>query len=111
MSRRTGNGPTPVRPAPAQRPPTTPVPAAPPLHVLVAEDNEFSARLMEQLLARRGHRVRLATSGPEALALAEGAPSTCCSWTSTCRGWTASASSGRSGSENGPREGTCLSSP
>jgi CheY-like chemotaxis protein len=37
----------------------------------VAEDNEFSARLMEQLLARRGHRVRLATNGPEALALAE----------------------------------------
>jgi CheY-like chemotaxis protein len=41
------------------------------LSILVAEDNEFSARLMEQLLARSGHRVRLATNGPEALALAE----------------------------------------
>src|SRR5205807_2108560 len=39
------------------------------LRVLVAEDNEFSARLMERLLTRGGHRVRLATNGPEALAL------------------------------------------
>jgi CheY-like chemotaxis protein len=41
-----------------------------PLNILVAEDNEFSAQLMQQLLGRRGHRVRLATNGPEALALA-----------------------------------------
>ena len=47
-----------------------PVPAAAPLHILVAEDNEFNAQLLEQLLARRGHRVRLATNGREALALA-----------------------------------------
>jgi PAS domain S-box-containing protein len=71
MSRPAGNGPTTARPAPAQDPAKARVPAAPPLHVLVAEDNEFSARLMEQLLARRGHRVRLATDGREALALAE----------------------------------------
>jgi PAS domain S-box-containing protein len=71
MSRPAGNGPTTVRPAPAQEPTTAPAPAAPPLHILVAEDNEFSARLMDQLLARRGHRVRLATDGREALALAE----------------------------------------
>jgi CheY-like chemotaxis protein len=38
----------------------------------VAEDNEFNAQLLEQLLARRGHRVRLAGNGREALALAEG---------------------------------------
>jgi PAS domain S-box-containing protein len=41
------------------------------LRVLVAEDNEFSAQLMEQLLTRYGHQVRLAANGPEALALAE----------------------------------------
>ena len=36
----------------------------------MAEDNEFNAQLLEQLLTRRGHRVRLATNGREALALA-----------------------------------------
>ena len=71
MSRPTGNGSTAVQPAPAQESAAAPVPAAPPLHILVAEDDEFSARLMEQLLARRGHRVRLANNGREALALAE----------------------------------------
>jgi CheY-like chemotaxis protein len=48
-----------------------PVPiSSEPLRVLVAEDNEFNAQLLEQLLARRGHRVRLAGNGREALALA-----------------------------------------
>jgi CheY-like chemotaxis protein len=42
-----------------------------PLRILVAEDNEFNAQLLEQLLARRGHRVRLANNGREALSLAE----------------------------------------
>jgi CheY-like chemotaxis protein len=37
----------------------------------VAEDNEFNAQLLEQLLARRGHGVRLARNGREALALAQ----------------------------------------
>ena len=36
----------------------------------MAEDDEFSARFMEQLLARRGHRVRMAKDGREALGLA-----------------------------------------
>ncbi|MGO8993458.1 MAG: response regulator [Polyangiaceae bacterium] len=40
-----------------------------PLRVLVAEDNEFNAQLMEQLLTRRGHLVRLTTTGQEALKL------------------------------------------
>jgi PAS domain S-box-containing protein len=44
--------------------------AAAPLRVLVAEDNEFNAQLLEQLLGRRGHRVRLAPDGREALRLA-----------------------------------------
>jgi PAS domain S-box-containing protein len=39
------------------------------LRILVAEDNEFNAQLLEQLLERRGHRVRLASNGREALAL------------------------------------------
>ena len=51
----------------------SPVPPAP-LHILVAEDNEFNSQLLEQLLGRRGHHVRLANNGREALALAgEGA--------------------------------------
>src|SRR5262249_32169647 len=41
------------------------------LHILLAEDDEFSGRFMEQLLARGGHRVRLTTNGREALSLAE----------------------------------------
>ena len=50
---------------------SAPAAAASPLHILVAEDNEFNAQLLEQLLVRRGHRVRLASNGREALALAE----------------------------------------
>src|SRR5262249_39119760 len=42
-----------------------------PLSILVAEDNEFNALLLEQLLRRRGHRVQLAINGREALAFAE----------------------------------------
>src|SRR5439155_9021444 len=45
--------------------------AATALHILVAEDNEFNAQLLEQLLVRRGHRVRLASDGRKALSLAE----------------------------------------
>src|SRR5260370_7109867 len=44
-------------------------PLSPALHILVAEDNEFNAQLLEQLLMRRGHRVRLANNGREALSL------------------------------------------
>jgi two-component system sensor histidine kinase/response regulator len=71
MSRPAGDGSTTVRPLQAVEPPTTPAPAAAPLHILIAEDNEFSARLMDQLLARRGHHMRLASNGREALDLAE----------------------------------------
>ena len=53
-----------------REPAAAPVPAATHLHILVAEDNEFNAQLLERLLARRGHRVRLANNGREALALA-----------------------------------------
>jgi PAS domain S-box-containing protein len=47
--------------APVLKPGTTP------RHILLAEDDEFSARYMERLLARRGHRVRIAKDGREAL--------------------------------------------
>ena len=40
------------------------------LHILVTEGNEFNADLLERLLGRRGHRVRLATNGRKALSLA-----------------------------------------
>jgi len=51
---------------------STPVPllAAIPLHILVAEDNELSAQVLEQLLVRQGHRVQVTNNGREALALA-----------------------------------------
>jgi PAS domain S-box-containing protein len=69
MSR--GNGDLPPAAGPAELEPTrAAVPAARPLRVLVAEDNEFNAQLLEQLLGRRGHRVRLANNGREALGLA-----------------------------------------
>jgi PAS domain S-box-containing protein len=45
-------------------------PASPPLRILVAEDNEFNAQLLEELLERRDHRVRVANNGREALRLA-----------------------------------------
>jgi CheY-like chemotaxis protein len=47
------------------------VPAAVPLRILVAEDNEFNAQHLERLLGMRGHHVQLANHGREALALAE----------------------------------------
>jgi CheY-like chemotaxis protein len=47
--------------------------AAAPLRVLVAEDNEFNADLVRELLTRRGHEVHVATRGDDALvALAQG---------------------------------------
>jgi PAS domain S-box-containing protein len=48
-----------------------PQPSSLPLRILVAEDNEFNSQLLEQLLVRRGHRVRVATDGREALARVE----------------------------------------
>jgi two-component system, sensor histidine kinase and response regulator len=47
------------------------VPISAQLNILVAEDNEFIAQLMERLVLGRGHRLRLVTNGREALALAE----------------------------------------
>ncbi|MES1178322.1 MAG: PAS domain-containing protein [Myxococcales bacterium] len=44
--------------------------ATTPLRVLVAEDNEFNAQLVRQLLRRRGHHVTVAANGVDALSLA-----------------------------------------
>ncbi len=41
------------------------------LSILVAEDNDWNAQLLEQLLVQRGHRVRLASDGRKALSLAQ----------------------------------------
>src|SRR5205823_1542831 len=71
MSRSPSNAPPLAWPTPRQQASTAPVPAAPPLHILVAEDNELSAQVLEQSLIRQGHRVRLASNGREVLALAE----------------------------------------
>lgn len=50
--------------------PEKPATAATRLSILAAEDNELNRLLLEQLLGRRGHRVRLAKDGREALAIA-----------------------------------------
>ncbi len=71
MSRANGDAPPAAGPARAPEPVRAPVPAATLLRILVAEDNEINAQLLERLLARRGHRVRLANNGRQALALAE----------------------------------------
>jgi two-component system, sensor histidine kinase and response regulator len=71
MSRADGDSP-PAMPARGREPAPAAAPAAAPLRILVAEDNEFNALLLEQLLGRRGHRVRVAKNGREALSAAEG---------------------------------------
>ena len=71
MSRSQGNAPPSAWPTDHQQASTAPVPAATPLHILVAEDNELSAQVLEQALVRQGHRVRLASNGREVLALVE----------------------------------------
>jgi signal transduction histidine kinase/CheY-like chemotaxis protein len=71
MSRATGDAPRASPPIPAQPGAPPPGSAVTPLHILVAEDNELSAQVLEQLLVRRGHTVRLTNNGREALALAQ----------------------------------------
>jgi len=77
MSRTNGNGPPDAAFARDRESDAAPTPAiaqvraTAPLRILVAEDNEFNANLLEQLLVRRGHHVRLARDGRAALALLE----------------------------------------
>src|SRR5206468_10024424 len=71
MTRSPGNAPPLAWPTPRHQASAAPVPTTKPLHVLVAEDNELSAQVLEQALVRQGHRVRLASNGREVLTLAE----------------------------------------
>jgi two-component system, sensor histidine kinase and response regulator len=71
MSGTNGNAPAAAMPAWRPEPVGSADSAATPLRILVAEDNEFNAELLEQLLARRGHRVRVANNGRVALLLSE----------------------------------------
>ena len=61
-----------ARPSDVPQGTAMPTPVAAPLRILVAEDSEFNSRHMERLLTRRGHAVRVATDGREALELAVG---------------------------------------
>ncbi|MDB5336868.1 MAG: hypothetical protein JWN70_2487 [Planctomycetaceae bacterium] len=71
MSRSQGNAAPQTRTRSRQVAGAAPVPAAAPLRILVAEDNELSAQVLEQSLIRQGHRVLLASNGREVLTLAE----------------------------------------
>ena len=71
MSRNNGDAPVATVTAPVQQPTHVLDQTAEPLRILVAEDNEFNAQLLEQLLLRRGHRVNVAINGRDALNLAE----------------------------------------
>src|ERR1700728_661966 len=51
-------------------PPNFPHPSGAPLSFLVAEDDEFSARLLERLLTSEGHSVPVAANGRQAFDLA-----------------------------------------
>lgn len=53
---------------------TVPRTAHPSLRVLVAEDNELNSHLLKEMLSRRGHVVRVAADGLEALRLIEEDP-------------------------------------
>jgi CheY-like chemotaxis protein len=55
----------------ALEPSSISTPTTAPLLILVVEDNEFNVQLLEQLLHLRGHHVRLAKNGREALAMTE----------------------------------------
>ena len=72
MSRAVGGLPPTTAPSPSTRPPEPASRSAHRLRILVAEDNEFNSRLIEELLARRGHHVQLAGDGSEALRLLDG---------------------------------------
>jgi CheY-like chemotaxis protein len=51
--------------------PATARPGEASLRILVAEDNELSAQVVQQLLQRQGHRVQLVDNGRDALAMAQ----------------------------------------
>ncbi len=98
MSRSHGNAPPLAQPTPTQQ---TPIGASPD-HAPAAHPRGrgygINAQVLEHALVRQGHRVRLASSGREALLSRNKGDLTCCFWTFTCRSWTASRSYRRCGS-------------
>jgi PAS domain S-box-containing protein len=68
--RQTGGSKEATHPAPPSAPTARPSDTKS-LRILVAEDNDFNAQLIEQLATRRGHQVTVAHDGREALALAK----------------------------------------
>jgi CheY-like chemotaxis protein len=68
---RTGTtGPTPRIPAEAEAAPVAPAASkAAGLRIVVIEDNEDAAETLVMWLEKQGHKVRLATTGPDGLAL------------------------------------------
>jgi PAS domain S-box-containing protein len=58
-----------ARPSDSTHEAATSAPAVAPLRILVAEDSEFNSRHIARLLGRRGHAVRVATDGRQALDL------------------------------------------
>jgi CheY-like chemotaxis protein len=71
MTRSQGNSAPLTMPTSRPQAGAVPVSITPPLYILVAEDNELSAQVLEQALVRQGHRIRLANNGREVLTLAE----------------------------------------
>jgi CheY-like chemotaxis protein len=74
MSRGIGVAPPAAGPAGGGEQTRVPAPTARPLSVLVADDNVDNAMVLELLLGRCGHRVRVAANGREALAALEEQP-------------------------------------
>ena len=89
--------------------------AAEPLLIVLAEDDDGHASLVERNLERAGlaNGLQRLKDGQEALDFVRGEgayagrntsqPPSCCSWTSRCRGSTASRCSARSRPTPGPR--------
>ena len=111
MSRASGDAPPAVAREPGRESAPAPVPAAAPLHILVAEDNEFNAQLWSSCSRGAATGCGWRPTAARRWPWRKREPSTCCCWTSTCRSWTASRSSRRFGSGSGPSGGICPSSP
>ena len=103
MSRATTEAPTAAREAASAL-------ATVPLHLLVAEDNEFNAELLEQLLVGAATACDWPTMVEKRSTSPKMWDSTYFCWTSTCRSWMASRSFRRFGSASGPPGAICRSS-
>ena len=96
MSRSQRNAPPLARPTPTQQTPS-PVPTTPPLHILVAEDNELRRKSWSSHSSGRDIASGWRATAARCLHWRNKGVLTCCSWTFTCRSWTASRSFEQSG--------------